>query len=576
MKIHCIASIPVDIDEPAPCIRQFVLALRHSAVDFEEAAIDLNLVGLSVRARTTRQEFQPTRVKDVAFPQALDVVEELTSLSPAKIKSLHFNLSARGFRWKGSAPLSSARFALLDAKSLQRKQRFQLSAHLYFEAVHSAESSVDTMLADVEAATGIRFDRDASSVRMGSNEPGRATQEELFVTDLAWRDLVETVGQQIRASISLDRIPHLRTAYQALQMNFIPGTTGKADRLNFARIARGWLKREFSQFSASHSSDGVTFEKTLADDLRLTLQVYKRAKPYSRNFTVALGIALASPRFAPEPDRPMHLAVNVFELFGIGPLPMQWTYTTEAELLEALQACADLVNQILTTFEPAVLAMRKAYQRRVEEFAGPRHWSAREAYDATLPLVRTWAVDAALIRLGSTSISGRGLAGFDFPLPPLHAEGRLALSGGWRMIFHSPEKQENLHVELPCRGLIRQLRLDAPHGRQWPSDEDQIIAAGWLDSIDVLRIARATVETAVHLRLAADASQFELISRANVLAGKPLRLPLRDGMFAMEHVWRVSFDHQGETRRTTAIVTVPAFGKGAPIIEIRAYDPLGP
>jgi hypothetical protein len=571
MKIHCIASILVDIDEPAPCIRQFVRTLRISAMDFEEAAIDLNVVGLSARARTTLQEFRPARVKGVVFPQALDVVEELTELSPAKIKSLHFNLSARGFRWKGSVPSSSARLALLDTKSLQRKQRFLLSANLYFEAADSAESAVDTMLADIEAQTGIRFDRDASIVRMGPNEPGRATQQELFVTDLAWRDLIETVGQKIRASISLDRIPHLRTVYQAIDMNFHPRSTGKADRLNFARIARSWLKREFPQFSASRSpSDGVTFERPLADDLRLTLQVYKRAKPYSRNFTVALGIALASPRFAPEPNRPMHLAVNVFEFFGIGPLPLQWYYTTEAELLEAFQGCADLLNQILTKFEPAVWAMREAYLRRVEEFAGPRHWSAREAYDAVLPLARSWAVDAALIRLGSTSIAGPSHAGFDIAPPPLHAEGRLTLYGGWRLIFHSPAKQENLHIEVPCRGLIRQLRLDAPHARQWPSDKDQIIAEGWQDSIDVLRIARTTAETAMQLRSVADASQFELCSRADVLGSSPLRLPLRDGMFAMERVWRVSFDHQGETGRAAAIVTVPAFGEGAPVIEIRA------
>jgi hypothetical protein len=531
----------------------------------------MKILGLSARARTTLQEFQPMRVKGVAFRQALDVVEELTQLSSSGIKSLHFNLSARGFRWKGSAHLSSARLALLDSKSLQRKQRFQLSANLYFEAADPAESAVDTMLADIEAATGIRFDRDASIMRMGPNDPGRATEEELFVTHLAWRDLVETAGQQIRAGISLDRIPHLRTAYQALHMNFAPGTTGKADRLNFARIARSWLKREFPQFSASRGpSDGVTFEKPLAEGLRLTLQVYKRAKPYSRNFTVALGIALASPRFAPEPDRPMVLAANVFELFGIGPLPMQWTYATEADLLEALQGCALLLNQILTKFEPAVLPMRKAYQRRVEEFAGPRHWSAREAYDATLPLARTWAIDAALIRLGSTSTAGPVLAGFDISLPALHAQGRLALHGGWRMIFHSPAKQENLHIEVPCRGLIRQQRLDAPHARQWPSDKDQIIAEGWLDSIDVVRIARAKAETAMNAGILADAGQFEICSRADVLAGKPLARPLRDGMFAMEHAWRVSFDHQGETTRTTAIVTVPAFGGGTPVIEIRS------
>jgi hypothetical protein len=67
MKIHCFASIVPDADEPIACIRRFVAALRAGAVDTEAAAIELNLVGTSARARMTLKEFRPERVKSAPF-----------------------------------------------------------------------------------------------------------------------------------------------------------------------------------------------------------------------------------------------------------------------------------------------------------------------------------------------------------------------------------------------------------------------------------------------------------------------------------------------------------------------------
>jgi hypothetical protein len=73
-------------------------------------------------------------------------------------------------------------------------------------------------------------------------------------------------------------------------------------------------------------------------------------------------------------------------------------------------------------------------------------------------------------------------------MPVLTEQGRLADHGGWRLTYHSRSKQENLHVEVPCRGEIRMLRQDAPDGRQWPSDNDQVLDDCWRDSDEALRI----------------------------------------------------------------------------------------
>ena len=63
------------------------------------------------------------RTKGATFEQALALTEELTQLPPAKIKSLHFIMSAEGFRWKGSREGTKARLMLLDGKSLSAKRR---------------------------------------------------------------------------------------------------------------------------------------------------------------------------------------------------------------------------------------------------------------------------------------------------------------------------------------------------------------------------------------------------------------------------------------------------------------------
>ena len=131
MQIHCFASVPLDADEPVSAIRQFVRLLRDSGIATDRSQVDLIL-------------------------------------------------SADGFRWKGSSEASSAKLLLLDAKSMQRKQRFDLSAHLLFEASDPKNPSVDKMLAEIARATGSlarscrsRFSRAACAASMdGSGRSG--------------------------------------------------------------------------------------------------------------------------------------------------------------------------------------------------------------------------------------------------------------------------------------------------------------------------------------------------------------------------------------------------------------------
>jgi hypothetical protein len=577
MQIHCLASIPLELDEPVPAIRQFVHLLRNSAVATDRTEVTLNLIGTSARARTTIQQFRPERAKDQPLAHALDIAEELTNLGAAQIKSLHFILSADGFRWKGASEASSAKLLLLDAKSLQRRQRFNLSAHLLFEASDPHHSSVAKMLEEIARATRIRFEVEASLMNMMPYEPGRASPEELFVTVLSWIELMENVGFKIREKISLARVPRLMTTPEAHKFLFDPGKFGKSVRVDFTRIVRKWLKHEFPNYTRyTGTIDGEQLHKQIAEGLIVTLVIDKKPRSFSKEFTINLGVGLTSPRFAPTPDRPFHLAVNLFRLFGFAPLPMQWTYYTEADLHEALRSAAALVKQVLPIFESEAIAMQRAYQRSIGEFEGPREFSAKEAYELALPIAKAWAEDAGLMRIVSNTISAQHTGLFPLALPSMYSDGRLAVNGGWCLQFHSRSKSENLYVTIPCRGRIQHSVLDAPAGRHWPSDADQIFRDGWIDSLEALRIARAAAEQKGAPVESGEIQQFELSSQANAVKAWPtLRPPFRDGMFPMDRSWRISFSHTSERERKITAVTVPAYGDGPPNVTVQAFDKQG-
>jgi hypothetical protein len=575
LEIHYFATVPLKSDEPASCIPQFVEVLRTCTIDSGKAEVDLNLVGTSARARTTIQEFQPHRTNGASFPEALQITGELTKLGPAKIKSLHFLLSADKFRWKGSIPSSSGRLALRDAKSFHRKQRFHLSAHLLFNALSSEEDFIAKMLAEIVNETGIRFEKEASIAAFQPNESGRATPEQLLATVLAWNELIETVGKKVRQEISLASVPHLMTTHQAHDFLFDPAKLGKSVRVDFSRIVRRWLKEEFPDYkSTGNFGDGELLQKGLAEGLITTLHVDKRPKAFSKEFTVLVGVGLTSQRFAPTTNQPLQLSVNLFHLFGIGPLPMQWTYSTESDLREALDGCASTTRKVLAAFEPEAVKMQHAHKRGLEEFPGPRELSAREAYEAALPLAMAWAEDAGLIRANAGSVLGPYLAHSLALLPALGGEGRLAMNGAWNLTFHSPKKRENLYVTVPHRGSITTMRSDAPIGRQWPSDSDQIFRESWIDSVEALWLARAKTRELIQWNSLAEPQMFELSSRANLLASAVI-MPPRDGMFKMDTSWRISFDRREADSRSIAIITVPAYGDAEPAVEEHRYDKHG-
>jgi len=577
MKINCFLTIPVDQDEPVPSILQFVRLLRSHTVDTEGAEIDLQLLGSSARAQATIAAFKPERTKGVTFAKALEITEELTSLPPAKVKSLYFLLTAEKFRWKGSIPGTSARLALLDGKSFQRQERFHLSALLHAESLLAEDAAIEKMIAEIASATGIQFEKRASIVRVGANEPGRATSEELLVTVLVWEEIIEQIRETLTEKVPLEGIPHLMTTTEAHDFLFDPDKLGKSVRVNFSGIVRKWLKREFPDYKKTTDDwwEGESLYKEIAPNVMARLRIDKRARTFSKEFSILLGLGLNSPRYATSPDRPLDLPVNLFQLFGIWPLPLRWTYFSESDLFEALSGASGLLKQVLPIFESHAKTIVHAGRRSLREFPGPRALSAKEAYDLAIVPAKKWMEDAGLLRVNSMNVLGPYLRNIDCDLPALDERGRSAVGGGWCFSFYSRKKKERLHVNVPFRGAITQKWTDSPEGRSWPGNTDRILPDGWIDSVEALSLARATIEDKVRFDGLTEVQLFELVSHANVLGAGIIQLPPRDGMFPMERHWRISFSRTSDDRRSMAIATVPAYGDASPAIEVHDYDKRG-
>jgi hypothetical protein len=577
MKINCFVTLPLDQDEPIPAILQFVRLLRSYTVDSEGAEIDLQLLGASARAKSTIAAFKPERTRGVGLGKALEVTEELTSLQPSKVKSLQFLVTAENFRWKGSSPGTSARLALLDAKSFQKKKRFQLSAFLVAESPMAEDAAIDKMIADIAMATGIQFEKRVSTVNVGANEPGRVTSEELLVTALVWEEIIEHIRGTLSEKVSLAGIPHLMTTAQAHDFLFDPKKLGKSVRVNFSGIVRKWLKREFPDYkkTTDYLWEGESLYKEIESGVMARLRMDKRARAFSKEFSISLGLGLTSPRYATSPDRPFDLPANLFQLFGLWPQPLQWTYFSASDLIEALSGASSLLKQVLPIFESQAKRIVQASSRRVSDFPGPRALSAKDAYYVALVPAKKWMEDAALLRANSMNIVGPYLRNIAFDLPTLDDQGRAAVGGGWRFSFYSRKKGVTLFVSVPFRGVITQTSMDSPEGRSWPSHADQILRDGWIDSVEALWLARAIIQDKSKLDPSAEVQLFELASHANVLAMGVIQGPMRDGMFPMERHWRISFSRMSDDGRSIAMVTVPAYGDAPPTIEVHDYDRRG-
>jgi len=561
LQIRSLCEIPVEVDEPAAAIRQFVRILREHTVPTEKARVAIRLTGTSARARTAIQEFNPRRTEGAAFAQGLAIVEELALLSAAKLKSVTLILSAEDFLWKG-AGTGSGKLHLLDLRVFRRKQRFGMNAMLDLQDVDARSDEISALLAVIKKETGLGFSLEASAVHFETSDTQRATAEQLLVTHLAWNELLLAVSEKVRPSVDILALPGLMSSSASIQYRFDPSKMGRSVRVDFRKITRRWFKEHFADYKPrSVHQDDHGIKKEIAPGMHLFLYFDKRAGSFSKAFRAWLGIAFSTPRYAATPNRPYNLQVDFLDLFDL--FMFGWSYFTKEELDAALEGARPIIRAVLALMEQeAPLRLSRAFERKLDEFEGPREITARQAFDLIHPVAQRWASDAALdsIQLFPVITTAEPL----FAGPPLHAgQGRLGPGGQWRMIFHSRMNLGKLQVLVPWRGPIRGSRFGFSRGESMFTDEKmaalqglQGLGDGWIDSGRALELALANVA-------------------AEGLTDKDLNL------FELRHdwrrgsTWRLFAQKKGDQQLTAVHVQVPADGEGEVQVSVTRYDKTG-
>jgi hypothetical protein len=410
----------------------------------------------------------------------------------------------------------------------------------------------------IEAATALRFDESRSEVWLRPADPGRATPDELLITALTWNEIVERVGRQLREHVDYQREGCVMTGVRAGERAVHASEQAPAARVDFRRLAERWLKRDFPAYTPTGGPlEAGIRARSVTPEVVLGFAVDKKAGPLSRMFRVQISAGLTSWRFAAAADRPAWFAIDLFRLFGIAPVPLVFSYRSGDELSDAFASATRLLRPALELLEAQLPSLAAAHARPLSEFAGPRMLSAREAHELAAPQALRWADDAVLFRISSTVSTPER---YDLMLNihrMVQDTGRIGTSGGWWLRFHSRRLQENLHLTVPCYGPITETLAEAPAGRQWPSEVDQTIREGWIDSTQAASMA---LQKAREQHPGTALAGLQLESNASGVRDGLSGAPLRDGMFDMQTVWQIRLSQHDQPLLMPAYLdpTLPA------------------
>ncbi len=297
----------------------------------------------------------------------------------------------------------------------------------------------------------------------------------------------------------LDRVPLLFSQHGGFNKRMQDVMAGKKASINLPAMLERFMRERFPsyRFETDHLGQ-MTFRRSLAPKLDLLL-VVDRVHQWGLGKSFSLEIAAEYPgrgiaRSASPLGGPRK---NLFWLFHRGFEKRVWSYTTRAELVEALEGYAVLLERVLPVVEEQcrrlLVPLPKALPAGI---AVQGALSAREGFAIARGLAEEWARDAELQGIGSSYLhsidTARGV-----PIASLAHDGSLHATGAWKVTFLSKQ------LDTLCQYVV-------PHtGRVWwgtysvlqgviPKYSASVAADDWLDSTAVAPRALQAARSDLH------------------------------------------------------------------------------
>ncbi len=300
----------------------------------------------------------------------------------------------------------------------------------------------------------------------------------------------------------LDRVPLLFSQHGGFNKRMQDVMAGKKASVNLPAMLERFMRERFPSYRFATDDLGqITFRRSLARKLDLLL-VVDRVHQWGLGKSFSLDLAADYPgtRLARRGSRTAGQRTNLFWLFHRGFEKRVWSYTTRAELVEALEGCAVLLERVLPVVEEQCRRLLAPLPKALPSGTAVQGaLSAREAHAIARGLADEWARDAELQGIGSSYLhsvyTARGV-----PIASLAHDGRLHATGAWYVTFLSKQ------LDTLCQYVV-------PHtGRVWwgthsvlqgvtPKYSASVASDDWLDSTAVapraLQAARVDLHRAV-------------------------------------------------------------------------------
>lgn len=392
---------------------------------------------------------------------------ELARVVPASGRGVLLIFTLRGWRFGGDV-VADVDFTL--SRFRHGARAISAGLNIRFHALSLKDPVVKATIAAASEVGVVKFGKPMVAFAGAENMPfgapatpvadarlERPAPEAQVVVLKAFEEALARASDQIGAKPEdLATVPLLFSRSGGFDKRMKDVMAGKNEAINLPSRLKRFVREQFPAYTFdAGDAEQLWFRRTVAPTLDLLLMFDKVHQwGLGKTFTVEFGVD-----FPNTPFGGMHTGMggsrrNIFWLFHEAWEKQVWAYTTKEELETALESCAGVLRRVLPAIEQhcqeLLLPVPSELPKNIEQRGA---MSARQAYEAVLPLARGWADDVELESIASVNVMNTG-----YPIGQVESSiddnGRLRRSGSWGFKFLSKKLDRYCFYTVPHTGRI--------------------------------------------------------------------------------------------------------------------------